>query len=207
MKKIENFKSISPEESEHCLPAGGYVVKIRKVREEIGASCRKLIVEYDVAEGPYENYFLHQYEMNPYGDKKWKGATSVFVTNNRSQIDNAHAKRHLESFIGAVESSNPGYHWNWDEETLVDKFVGVIYRKRQWSIKGRTGWTTECGVFTSIWRIRSGNYRPLADKPLKHTIPTVNEGNASVNSPDTEYRGEWADDANGYDDSEGELPF
>jgi hypothetical protein len=90
----------------------------------------------------------------------------------------------------AIEQSNPGYTWDWDEKKLKGKKIGVIYRNREWEYNGNTGWTTEAGGSESVENIRAGKFKMLKDKPLK------NKSASSASATDYEEAG-----------SEEELPF
>lgn len=48
----------------------------------------------------------------------------------------------LKALIAAVEESNPGFHFDWDEKKLKDKVAGCLFRSEEWAFNGRTGWTT-----------------------------------------------------------------
>lgn len=46
---------------------------------------------------------------------------------------------YFKGFITAVEESNPGYKWNWDEKTLKGKKIGIVFRMEEYSYNGYDG--------------------------------------------------------------------
>ena len=82
-----------------------------------------------------------------------------------------------------MQESNPGYVWNWDENTLKGKKYGALFRNKEWEMDGNTGWTTEAGGAVTAEDIRTGNFKPLKDKPLKDK-PTQQQAAASAPAED-----------------------
>lgn len=99
----------------------------------------------------------------------------------------------------AFESSNTGYHWNWDERTLKGKLIGAVFNNKEYDIDGRTGFYTNCHSLMDAQRIRDGKFRIPADTLLK------NRGNNAGNSSAA------ATDGDGFmnipDGIDEELPF
>ena len=162
-KKMNN--SVLPDGG---IPAGGYVLKILDAKEVNTDKCDYLKISYDIAEGEYEGIYKKDYLANTSADKKWRGSTNIFIPVDDGSESDAWRKRVFENAIYAIESSNEGYRWDWDEKKLKGKIVGGVYRNRQWEFKGMTGWTTECGTLCSVDEIRSGAFRPMRDKKLKN---------------------------------------
>lgn len=72
----------------------------------------------------------------------------------------------LKALIAAVEESNPGFHFDWDEKKLKDKVAGCLFRSEEWAFNGRTGWTTRPYKLISVDAVRSGKFRVPNKKPL-----------------------------------------
>lgn len=168
--------------SRAILPAGGYVcdIKSAKVEEYQGGKYSSLVLAIDVAEGEHAGFFRKDYDGNDREDKKWRGVYRISIPTDDGSEQDAWTKRTFGNFIWAVQESNSGFVWEWDEKKLKGKKVGVIFRNREWAIDGNTGWTTEAGGSASVEDIRSGNFRPLKDKPLKNR-PAAS---GSVSAPD-----------------------
>ena len=168
MKQYAGYEAKKSEAPEQSLPAGGYVAKI------LGAEVKEyewgdvLIISFDIAEGDYKGYFANRWKADENSDfeRKWKGVFRLNIPSEKSKYPNSD-KRNFNNCMWAVESSNKGYTWGWDESTLKNKMIGVLFRNREWEMNGNTGWTTECCSVTSIGDIRGGTFYTPKDKPLK----------------------------------------
>ena len=88
--------------------------------------------------------------------------------------------RVFRSSIWAIEQSNQGYVWNWDEQTLKNKMVGIVVRERDWEKDGMTGTTTEIGALTSVQKVRDGKAPVLKKRELKNKPSSVPPGYVPV---------------------------
>lgn len=149
------------------LPAGGYVAKIMNAEVKEYTWGEVLVISFDIAEGEYKEFFAKQYRDNTNEDKKWKGNFRLTVPQEGNRWYDSQ-KRSFGNCIACIEESNSGYHWNWDEKSLLGKLVGVLFRNYEYDIDGRQGWSTECGTFVSVDDIRNGNFRQMKDRPLKN---------------------------------------
>ena len=150
-----------------ALPAGGYVAQIQSARVESYHWGTVLVIAYDVIEGEHKDHFRKQFEENNDPNRKWKGTFRLTVPNEKSQYF-ATEKRTFNNFIFALEESNSGYHFDWDEKHLKGKFFGALVRNKEFlSDKNEKITTTECGGCTDIQSIRDGSFTPLKDKLLK----------------------------------------
>lgn len=137
------------------LPAGGYVCKITMAQDMPESEMLKL--EYDIAEGQYAGYFKKKYDDTTY----WFGDTVKSYKET--------ALPFFKQFITAVEKSNPGYHWNNNEQTLVGKFVGFVIGEEEYKNKKTGEVKTKMGVrmVRSVEAIRSGDFKIPELKKLK----------------------------------------
>lgn len=154
------------------LPAGGYVAKIMNAEVKEYSWGEVLVISFDIAEGEYKDFFANQYKANTNEDKKWKGNFRITVP-QESNAYFASQKRMFGNAIACIEESNAGYHWNWDETTLKNKLVGVLFRNFEWEMNGNTGWSTECCTLTSVDDIRNNKFKMPKDKPLKNKPATT----------------------------------
>lgn len=177
MKKYSDVKAEKPVSGRETLPAGGYVCQILSARVESGEWGDTLVIAHDVCEGEYKDIFKRDYENNPREDKKWRGTFRLRLPKYDGSEYDVFKKKSLGNFIWAVENSNSGYTWAWDEKTLKGKKIGLIYRNKEWAYNDRTGWTTEAAGTDSIDNIREGKFRPLKDKalPVKESAPVFTE--------------------------------
>ena len=161
---LEIKKSVNASEP---LPAGGYVAKILNAKVEEYSWGEVLVISFDIAEGEYKDFFSKQYKENTREDKKWKGNFRLTVPQESNQYFDSQ-KRTFGNAIWAIEESNPGYHWDWNENALKGKMVGVLFRNFEWAMEDRTGWSTEACTFVSVEDVRTGNFKQPKDKHLKN---------------------------------------
>ena len=161
---LEIKKSVSASEP---LPAGGYVAKILNAKVEEYSWGEVLVISFDIAEGEYKDFFSKQYKENTREDKKWKGNFRLTVPQESNQYFDSQ-KRTFGNAIWAIEESNPGYHWDWDENALKGNMVGVLFRNFEYDVDGNQGWSTECCTFVSVEDVRTGNFKQPKDKPIRN---------------------------------------
>lgn len=153
------------------IPAGGYVAKILNAEVQNYSFGDMLILSFDVCEGPLAGFFRRDYTANKNEDKKWRGTYRVSIPKDDGSQKDEWSKQTMNDMIWAIEDSNPGFSWGWDETTLKGKFVGVLFRDKQWEFNGREGWTTECCALEGVNNIRQGNFKTPKAKPLKKKEP------------------------------------
>ena len=149
-----DFESITP---------GGHICRIRAVKEEISNGTRQLVISFDLAETDAQaGYYAKQYSQRVSGDvnAKWPGV-------HRQGIDGK-STPFFKGLITAIERSNPGYLWDWDENSLKGKlFGGVFGREEYMGTDGKSRWSCKVRSVRSIEGIEDA---PVPeDKPLQQT--------------------------------------
>ena len=168
LKRWNDYDNTRVSTTTRPLPTGGYVGKIMGVQTgqySDGRQC--LIVSVDITEGDYIGYYTDRYRTDPATEKKWKGNIRLTVPADDGSERDARDKTTFKSAMVAVEESNPGYHWDWDETKLKGKAVGFLVRQKEWEFKGSTGWSPEVYRLLSCDDVRQGNFKKIADKPLQ----------------------------------------
>ena len=169
MKPV-NMNGVQGYSDRESLPLGkgGYVLRIMSAVEKINSVGSYLELSCDIAEGEYKDFFANDYKAQS-GEKKWHCTKFVNVPKDDGSEKDEWAKRALKTLTDAVEGSNPGYHWDWDETKLKGKIVGGLFRVEEFL--GRTDNQVHEAVrlasFTTAEKIRTGNFRPLKRKALK----------------------------------------
>ena len=156
------------------LPKGAYVCKIMGVRYEEGKDGKSdvLVLQFDITEGEQKDFFKKQYEANTAEDKKWKGVVRVYVPNDDGSEKDGWTKRSFAGWIDSVEKSNPGYSWGWDENTLKNKMVGIVFGETGTVIEGKNIVYTEPRFGVDVAVVRSGK-APEAKFKSKNGYGTV----------------------------------
>ena len=166
MKKYSDVKAERSAGGRETLPAGGYVCNILSARVESGEWGDTLVIAHDVAEGEYAGLFKRDYDNNPNENKKWRGTFRLRLPKDDGTEQDAWKKRSLGNTIWALEESNPGFSFDWDEKKLKGKRIGLLYRNKEWAFNDRSGWTTEAISAESIDNIRNGKFKIPKDKTL-----------------------------------------
>ena len=186
MKKFNNWENVKAASEFVPLPAGGYIVelknaKVKEYKNQNGDAFERFEIALDIAEGEFKDYYANDYCNQTNEDKKWKGVLRLYMPKEDGSEQDEWTKSRFKSFIEAVEDSNPGFHWDWDESKLRGKKIGCLFRLEEWEYNGKTGKKAQPFKAVSIEKIKSGNFKIPKEKLL--------DKNASApNSPTPEFR-------------------
>ena len=166
MKAYNGFKAQKATSGFPELPVGGYVCKIMSAKVDQNTYGEQLIIAYDVAEGEHTGFWKKAYDSDTRTDKKWAGVCYIRVPNDNGE---AWTRKAFENFIYAVEESNPGYHWDWNEKGLKGKAVGIIIGEKEKLSKDGTQVfvNTVARGTASADDIRNGDFRIPKKKEVK----------------------------------------
>lgn len=118
MKPIEGYDLVNEAGEFKRLPAGIYGVRITKV---VDRPDREYLEIYsDITKGEFANYFK---SLTDSGLKD----TSLHIRSYKTK-----ALPFFKSFITAIEKTNPGYKWDWDETKLVGKNVIAVFGEEEY---------------------------------------------------------------------------
>ena len=206
MKRIENWENIQESTSFKRLAPNGYICKILKVEDHPEKEYLKIY--FDIVKGDDKGYFKKQYDGDTRKERKWPNA-GTFI---RSYKDSAASM--FKGFTNAVERSNKGYQWNFDEKTLVNKVIGLIIADEQYqNQKGQVRVRNYVAAVRSVETIEKGEYEIPALKELTTTKTTT----APANDPIPDFGDVFntaptdtptpAESENPWDDSDENNPF
>ena len=176
MKRLNGYAQAQVYSDSERLPAGGYVLKILEVEYQENQWGDVVILSFDIAEGEQKDFFSRNYKNQSGEDKKWKGKYRLRVPEDDGSEEDGKTMRRFKTVIAKFEESNPGYHWDWNEQTLKGKTVGALFNNKEYEFEGRHGFFTNCHSLVSVEKIRSGKYEIPADTLLKNNN---NQGAAS----------------------------
>lgn len=206
MKRINNWENIQESTTFKRLKPSGYICKILKVEDHPDKEYLKIY--FDVSGGEDKGYFKSQFEKDTRKERKWPNA-GTFI---RSYKDSAASM--FKGFINAIEKSNKGYQWNFDEKTLVNKVVGLIVADEQYqNQKGQVRVRNYVAAVRSVETIEKGEYEIPALKELTATKTTTTPANDPIpdfgdvfNTTPTDTPTP-AESENPWDDSDENNPF
>ena len=163
--------------SNERLPAGGYICKILKAWcENTPNGSGQLVLALEIVEGNYAGFIKRQYDgrksSNP--NAAWPCIFKQFTLGTDGQTN-----PFFKGLLKSVEESNAGYRWNWQEATLANRMIGMIFREEEFEASDGSIKTTVRPAFPrSVERIRNG-----VDVPeIKRLNNMRSNANASQNA-------------------------
>lgn len=178
------------------FPAGGYICQIIKAWcETTPNGSEQLVLALEVADGEYKGYFGKQYndKRSQNQNAKWPCIFKQFTLGLDGQTN-----PYFKGMLKSIEESNSGYKWNWNEGSLANKFIGMIFREEEFEANDGSIKTTVRPAFPrSVSRIRDG-----VDVPEIKRL-NGNKGNAQ-NAPTNAFQSAQNNDFALYD---GKLPW
>lgn len=143
-----------------------------------GYNVHRLDVYVEVVEGEYKDYYAKKFEADKANNEnaKWKGVVKINIPKEDGSEQDDWTIKSFNSNILAIEASNPGYTFDWDEDKLDGKKVGLVLRKKEWCFNGRNGFYSEPFKFISLDDIKAGKFRePKAKLLPEGTISTSSD--------------------------------
>lgn len=134
-----------------------------------------LLLFLDIAAGPFKNFYREQ-------SQRWGQRHYL----RYFQSTGGNATGYFKGFVAAVESSNPGYTFQFDEQSLVGKLVGGNLRDAEYRRKdGTVGMALRVAYLCSTLSIQAGEHRVLAPKRLADEDGdySTSVGSAAVATP------------------------
>jgi len=179
MKKFNGYEETQTVTEREKLPVGAYPVVIKAAEEKTysknGNSFSVLEISFDISDGEFKDFFADDYRTQTQDIKKWKGVLRQFVPkDDNSEKDNT-TKSFFKTMISAIEDSNPGFHWDWEEAALKGKKAACVFRNEEWQFNGANGWKAQPFKFITMEAYTTEKYRLPKDKPLKNKINIEND--------------------------------
>ncbi|MGN1327983.1 MAG: hypothetical protein ACI4VQ_07975 [Clostridia bacterium] len=146
MKAFQGYEEVKVNNYGERLKLGGHICKILEAKIEQleskkdGKKYEQLVIKFDI-ESPDEQagFYADKFASDARTDAlnaKWKGYHKISVPTDESED---FIKSNFKTFTTSVEDSNPGYKWNWDENTLVGKTFGGVFGIEEFTLDdGRT---------------------------------------------------------------------
>lgn len=126
MEKPEGYDEAQSFGEFETLPAGGYKCVIKKVTcEKTQAGKEFLKIGFDIAEGQYKDFYQRKFNADTRENKKWSGIWAVFTAGYEPKTTNSKFK----GLITSVEKSNTNFKFDFDEQKLVNKKIGIVFRE------------------------------------------------------------------------------
>ena len=207
IKKPKNWENVQAAKERAVLPAGGYVVKIIAAKvasypSSDGSCFEKLEIALDIAEGEYKDFYDSEYKSQTQEERKWKGVLRQYLPTDDGSDRDEWTKSSLKALTDAVEDSNSGYHWDWDETKLKGKTVGCLFRLEEWAVDGKKGWKAQPFKFIPVEDVRKGKFKAPKFKAHRDYPDDTPDSYESAKKDEGSFAGFQPIDAD-----EGDLPF
>jgi hypothetical protein len=172
------------------LPKGAYIMRIQGaniVENENGAYIK---VAMDIEEGEYKGYYNDAYKNSILENKNWQCNLILGLPREDESERNEWLKVRFKTFVVALEQSNPGYHFNWDESSFRGLLIGGLFANKEFRKRdGSIGMATNLERVCSVEDVRNGHYSLPKDRTLESghasamNIPTVLQNIPTAQTP------------------------
>ena len=126
MKKYDNYEQAEAFTGEfETLEPGAYICKILKVEVEEKPYGDLMRIFFDIAEGERKDFYKKLYDKLG----KWLGQYTQTVHKEYIQ--------YFKGFMTALENSNSGFKWDWDENKLKGKLFGGVFGEEEYEKDGK----------------------------------------------------------------------
>lgn len=168
MKKFNDYDKTRSYSDVQQLPKGGYVLRIMNAEEKENQNGKYIQIACDVEEGEFKGFFMADWKAQEREDKKWHCNFLLNEPKDDGSEKDGWTKRRFKTVVEAIEDSNSGYHWDWDERKWKNKLVGGLFNIREYEAQnGEIRQATNLKQFCSVEKIRSGSFK-LPNDDLKN---------------------------------------
>jgi hypothetical protein len=212
IRRPNNWNEVKEFSDRQKLPLGAYVCKVKRAAVQANEFGEQLCIVFDIVEGEFSGFFNEEFKNNTYDNKKWKGVLRLYIPKDDGSEKDEWTKRTFKGMVTAFEKSNHGFMWNWDENSLAGKMVGILFRNEEWeNDEGKSGWTVRPFRAISVDSVRSEDFILPKDKPLKKKDSGYSAGGfGSVASAPNYNMSNYSNPASNFavlEDDDAQLPF
>lgn len=180
IKKFNDYDSTTAYDGDYeTLSLGGHILTIKGTKVEDYSWGSVLVLAIDIAEGDHTGFYQRQYDRKKATDAaaKWPGTFRQIIPSGDGSDKDNKTKGWFKGMITAIEKSNPGYTWNWDERTLTGKKVGGVFGQEEYIAQdGAIKLATKCQALRSLDAIRKGvEVPPVRKLKEQHTAPAYDD--------------------------------
>lgn len=157
MEKPVGYDDATPKTFKRKPKAGGYIGFIKMATETLTQENPRpmLVLLVDISEGEHKNYFREKLDLDrekAIRDNKEAPKFKGVVRQTLDQVDR------FKGIIQAIEDSNPGFKFDFDEKKLAGKRVGIVLGETEFNDEGAT--FLEVRYLTSVARVKAGTIEP-----------------------------------------------
>lgn len=152
MKRYDGYEKADVYTSEYeKIELGGHICQIIKVEVEDKNYGSLFRIGFDIVEGPHKGYYKRLHNRKKEFDPKAKWPGMYYQTIKPGE------EKYFKGFMVAIEQSNPGFKWDWDESKLNGKLFGGVFGQEEYKANdGSIKLTTKCRWVKSVEQVRNG---------------------------------------------------
>lgn len=176
MRAFEDYESTPEFTVSEKLPAGAYVVKIKRAEESGGALC----ILFDIAEGEFKDYFMDKFQNDrkKYPDNaRYKGVYRLWYPSGK-EYDETNKQR-MKTVLKLIKEENKlkvDFSKEWDENALKGAKVVLVFQDQEYDYNGRQGFTPQPYGAITMENYKAGRFTIPAPKRLKASQSEAAEG-------------------------------
>lgn len=180
IRRFNDYDATKAYGNAQVLPKGGYVLKILGADVCENSNGQYVKLGCDIVEGEYKDFYANDYRSQQQEDKKWRCNYLLNVPKDDGSEKDSWTKRRFKTVIEAIEDSNPGYHFDWDEKKFKGKIIGGLFNEREYESNGQVRRTVNLAQLCNVDAIRNGTYRLPEDRLLTRSsnpgfVPNPND--------------------------------
>ena len=138
MKRPQNWDDVKPVEGGfQKLTPGGHVCEIVEAKATKSKSGKDmLVIAFDIKGGEFDGYFMNMFSriVSYNGGKATWPNDGVY-----RQLAEGESLGRFKAMLMNIEKSNPGYKWDWNEQSLKGKKFGGLFREEEWEGHDKNG--------------------------------------------------------------------
>lgn len=186
MKQFKGYNETRSYSDVKQLPKGGYVLRIMNAEEKENQNGTYIMISCDIEEGEFKGFFMDDYKSQEREDKKWHCNFLLNEPKDDGSEKDGWTKRRFKTVTEAIEDSNEGYHWDWDERKWKNKLVGGLFNIREYEASdGSIRQATNLKQLCSVEKIRTNTYKLPKDDLKERKVATQADENGFMPIPET----------------------
>lgn len=145
-------------EFESIAPGGKICVIKSAVVQQTTTGKETLVILFDIADGESKGFYQRKFDeaKKSNADAKWQGVYRQLTEGNSLPF--------FKGLITAIENSNSGFKWDFDESKLKGKLFGGIFGQEEYEKNGEVKLATKCMQIRSVDVIKKGVEAPAIKK-------------------------------------------
>ena len=184
IKRFNDYDTVKAYSDFPVLPRGGYVMEIKGATPQSSQNGDYIKIALDIKEGEYAGFYEKEYASQSGTDRKWRCHYLLNVPKDDGSERDDWSKRSFKTFTAALEESNPGYLFDWEEDHFKGLLIGGLFNMREYEKSdGSIGKATNMARVTTVEKIRKGDYTIPNDTLLKGSGSRSGSGDDFMDAP------------------------